>query len=277
MLAACWRMNARQEGPLRRSAGAMLCALRTLRTDASETETPSFASSPRSADDPSVSSRVRGARSALRGPDRSAAVPDAESKDPPALASQHPELMAKHDTRMSRRDHPALRDELLPTVRRKSAVAIRPRRTCRCSARRRAPAGMRATSVRISWPQFPSPRAAGSSERGLPPLAHITPHSLRRTYVSIMLLATDSISRSCRVRSGHAHAKMTPRRLQPVTGPQQAADTAGSLRRAPDRRPEHPLRARNAARHRRVQPTSRKGPPRDSSRPSLEPLICRDL
>jgi integrase len=27
--------------------------------------------------------------------------------------------------------------------------------------------------------------------RGLPPLPHVTPHTMRRTYVSIMLLATE--------------------------------------------------------------------------------------
>ena len=46
MLAACWRTNARHEGPLRRGAGAMPCVLRTLRSEVSETETPSFESSP---------------------------------------------------------------------------------------------------------------------------------------------------------------------------------------------------------------------------------------
>jgi integrase len=28
-------------------------------------------------------------------------------------------------------------------------------------------------------------------EHGLPPLPHVTPHTMRRTYVSVMLLATD--------------------------------------------------------------------------------------
>lgn len=47
------------------------------------------------------------------------------------------------------------------------------------------------------------------TERGLPPLAHITPHSLRRTYVSIMLLATDFDIPFVQSQVGHAHAKMT--------------------------------------------------------------------
>ncbi len=46
-------------------------------------------------------------------------------------------------------------------------------------------------------------------ERGLPPLAHITPHSLRRTYVSIMLLATDFDIPFVQSQVGHKHAKMT--------------------------------------------------------------------
>jgi integrase len=46
-------------------------------------------------------------------------------------------------------------------------------------------------------------------ERGLPPLTHITPHSLRRTYVSIMLLATEFDIPFVQSQVGHAHAKMT--------------------------------------------------------------------
>jgi integrase len=46
-------------------------------------------------------------------------------------------------------------------------------------------------------------------ERGLPPLTHITPHSLRRTYVSIMLLATDFDIPFVQSQVGHKHAKMT--------------------------------------------------------------------
>ena len=46
-------------------------------------------------------------------------------------------------------------------------------------------------------------------ERGLPPLPHITPHSLRRTYVSIMLLATKFDIRFVQSQVGHANAKMT--------------------------------------------------------------------
>lgn len=31
------------------------------------------------------------------------------------------------------------------------------------------------------------------AKSGLPPLPHVTPHTLRRTYVSIMLLATEGV------------------------------------------------------------------------------------
>jgi integrase len=47
------------------------------------------------------------------------------------------------------------------------------------------------------------------TEQGLPPLPHITPHSLRRTYVSIMLLATNFDIRFVQSQVGHSHAKMT--------------------------------------------------------------------
>jgi integrase len=45
-------------------------------------------------------------------------------------------------------------------------------------------------------------------ERGLPPLPKITPHSLRRTYVSIMLLATTYDIPFVQHQVGHAHAQM---------------------------------------------------------------------
>jgi hypothetical protein len=46
-------------------------------------------------------------------------------------------------------------------------------------------------------------------ERGIPPLPHITPHSLRRTYVSIMLLATEFDISFVQRQVGHTHASMT--------------------------------------------------------------------
>jgi hypothetical protein len=46
MLAPCRRMNPRHDGPLRRGAGAIPWRRRMLRADVSETEKPSFFSSP---------------------------------------------------------------------------------------------------------------------------------------------------------------------------------------------------------------------------------------
>jgi hypothetical protein len=46
-------------------------------------------------------------------------------------------------------------------------------------------------------------------ERGLPPLAHITPHSLRRTYISIALLASKYDIKWVMDQVGHADSKMT--------------------------------------------------------------------
>ncbi len=44
---------------------------------------------------------------------------------------------------------------------------------------------------------------------GLPPLPHVTPHTLRRTYVSIMLLATNFDVTYVQHQVGHAESKMT--------------------------------------------------------------------
>jgi len=46
-------------------------------------------------------------------------------------------------------------------------------------------------------------------DEGLPPLPHVTPHTLRRTYVSIMLLATDFDVPFVQRQVGHADSKMT--------------------------------------------------------------------
>jgi hypothetical protein len=46
-------------------------------------------------------------------------------------------------------------------------------------------------------------------ERGLPPLAHITPHSLRRTYITIALLANNYDIKWVIDQVGHADSKMT--------------------------------------------------------------------
>jgi integrase len=46
-------------------------------------------------------------------------------------------------------------------------------------------------------------------ERGLPPLPDITPHSLRRTYISIALLANNFDVKWVMSQVGHADSKMT--------------------------------------------------------------------
>jgi Phage integrase family len=46
-------------------------------------------------------------------------------------------------------------------------------------------------------------------DRGLPPLPHITPHSLRRTYISVLLLASEFDLKWVMDQVGHADSKMT--------------------------------------------------------------------
>lgn len=45
--------------------------------------------------------------------------------------------------------------------------------------------------------------------RGLPPLPHVTPHTLRRTYISIALLANNFDVLWVMNQVGHADSKMT--------------------------------------------------------------------
>jgi hypothetical protein len=47
------------------------------------------------------------------------------------------------------------------------------------------------------------------TENGLPPLPHVTPHTLRRTYVSIMLLATNFDVPFVQSQVGHSDSKLT--------------------------------------------------------------------
>jgi hypothetical protein len=44
---------------------------------------------------------------------------------------------------------------------------------------------------------------------GLPPLPHVTPHTLRRTYISIMLLATNFDVAYVQKQVGHKDSKLT--------------------------------------------------------------------
>jgi hypothetical protein len=46
-------------------------------------------------------------------------------------------------------------------------------------------------------------------ENGLPPLPHVTPHTMRRTYVSVMLLATNFDVPFVRRQVGHTDSKLT--------------------------------------------------------------------
>lgn len=46
-------------------------------------------------------------------------------------------------------------------------------------------------------------------ERGMPPLAHITPHSLRRTYITVALLGSEYDIKWVMEQVGHADSKMT--------------------------------------------------------------------
>jgi integrase len=46
-------------------------------------------------------------------------------------------------------------------------------------------------------------------ERGMPPLPHVTPHTLRRTYISIALLANNFDVLWVMSQVGHADSKMT--------------------------------------------------------------------
>jgi len=47
------------------------------------------------------------------------------------------------------------------------------------------------------------------AENGLPPLPHVTPHAMRRTYVSIMLLATNFDVPFVQSQVGHTDSKLT--------------------------------------------------------------------
>jgi len=49
----------------------------------------------------------------------------------------------------------------------------------------------------------------GMQARGLPPLPHVTPHTLRRTYISIALLANNFDVLWVMGQVGHADSKMT--------------------------------------------------------------------
>lgn len=55
----------------------------------------------------------------------------------------------------------------------------------------------------------PDPRTGGLTAKGLPPLPATSPHSLRRTYISIALLANNFEVKWVMSQVGHADSKMT--------------------------------------------------------------------
>src|SRR3954465_12403438 len=60
-----------------------------------------------------------------------------------------------------------------------------------------------------SRPTGTRPAPYGNRARGLPPLPRTTPHSLRRTYISIALLANNFDVKWVMSQVGHADSKMT--------------------------------------------------------------------
>ena len=150
-----------------------------------------------------------------------------------AGAQRHPRQRAVRPAR--RRGAPARpRRRALPDPRRqdrggraRGADEPRARRGVRLALRSPAP---RRPARRTPTPTpFPTPAAGGSpanasreivgeaaaraservGQRGLPPLPHTTPHSLRRTYISIALLANRFDVKWVMGQVGHADSKMT--------------------------------------------------------------------
>src|SRR5439155_650827 len=80
--------------------------------------------------------------------------------------------------------------------------------------------------------------------RGLPPLPHVTPHTLRRTYVSIMLVATNFDVTYVQHQVGHAESRMT---LDVYAHLLDRRKRDIRRRVAPDREERHPLGARGLA------------------------------
>jgi hypothetical protein len=77
------------------------------------------------------------------------------------------------------------------------------------SVRAAASAGMRATFANASLSRPSNSPTSASTSAALPPLPHVTPHTLRRTYVSIMLLATNFDVTYVQHQVGHAESRMT--------------------------------------------------------------------
>ena len=79
------------------------------------------------------------------------------------------------------------------------------------------------------------------TSKGLPPLPHTTPHSLRRTYISIALLANNFDVKWVMGQVGHADSKMT---LDVYAQLEQRVDRSHGTQL----RPLHPARQRAAER-----------------------------
>jgi integrase len=99
------------------------------------------------------------------------------------------ELLA-HRAEKIRRQYPAGRDDLL---------------FCTREGHRWSEGNVRTRIVAVAAERASAQLVA----RGLPPLPHVTPHTLRRTYVSIMLLATNFDVPFVQRQVGHADSKMT--------------------------------------------------------------------
>ena len=100
------------------------------------------------------------------------------------------EAFVEHLDRLRRAGQPTGPDAL-----RRTQPARRTHRTASASAKIVSEAAALATRSR--------------TERGLPPLPNITPHSLRRTYISIALLANNFDVKWVMSQVGHADSKMT--------------------------------------------------------------------
>ena len=145
------------------------------------------------------------------------------STTPTARASGSPTPRPRRDPRGP--DEPRARSRssspLRPTAPRRPAD--QPRRLClpqhrggriAANASRDRRRGRRCASTRLA-------------ARGLPPLPNTTPHTLRRTYISIALLANRFDVLWVMRQVGHADSKMTPRRLRPAAAARRSASTDG--------------------------------------------------
>jgi integrase len=102
---------------------------------------------------------------------------------------------------------PALRNELLAhrSEKLRRGHATDQLLFCTTTGRGWSPANVRSRIIAVTAEHASTQLAS----RGLPPLPHVTPHTLRRTYVSIMLLATNFDVPFVQSQVGHTDSKMT--------------------------------------------------------------------